>query len=263
MSNRRQPGRDNLDQDNSQIQESQDSISKSAPVRKRRRWPWILLILLVLFYFLPTIILQTPLKQKAIDWATADFKGTIVADSISSGWFSPTKISGLTVRDEEGETLATVDTISTTKSLYGLATGGSELGAIDVGSPKIYLQLRPDGSNLEDAIAEYMKPSDEPATDLPHVQLNVSGAEVHIATTTDPQTWLVSDLNINSKRNLPIENPSPSGLSGGSRTATSTGSLQRSRSGRRQRGLSVYRWRQRHCREPGPDDRITVRVGRA
>ena len=81
MSNRRQDRRENRDQETNT--EHQEMTTK----RKRRRWPWILLILLVLFYFLPAIIVRTPLKQKAIVWATADFKGNIVADNVSTGWF--------------------------------------------------------------------------------------------------------------------------------------------------------------------------------
>ena len=193
MSNRRQDRRENRDQETNT--EHQEMTTK----RKRRRWPWILLILLVLFYFLPAIIVRTPLKQKAIDWATADFKGNIVADNVSTGWFSPTRISGVTVRNDAGDTLVTVDSVTTSKSLYGFASASSELGEIEVENPKVYLHLRPDGSNLEDAIAEYMKPSDEPASDLPHLQLTVKGGEVHIATSTDTQTWLIDNLNVNSE----------------------------------------------------------------
>ena len=150
MSNRRQNGRADRDQD----QNSEAEIT--TPRRKRRRWPWIVLALLVLLFFLPTLIVQTPLKQKAIDWATADFKGNIVVDKISTGWFSPTAVSGVTVLDESGQPLVTVDKVITTKSLYGFATAGNDYGSIEIESPKIYLQLRPDGSNLEDAIAEYL-----------------------------------------------------------------------------------------------------------
>ena len=193
MSNRRQNGRADRDQD----QNSEAEIT--TPRRKRRRWPWIVLALLVLLFFLPTLIVQTPLKQKAIDWATADFKGNIVVDKISTGWFSPTAVSGVTVLDESGQPLVTVDKVITTKSLYGFATAGNDYGSIEIESPKIYLQLRPDGSNLEDAIAEYMQPTDEPATDLPHLLLKVNQGEVHIASTTDPRTTLIHNLNINSE----------------------------------------------------------------
>ena len=193
MSTRRQNDRADRDQD----QSSETEVT--TPRRKRRRWPWILLILLVLLYFLPTLILQTPLKQKAIGWATADLKGNIVVDKISTGWFSPTTVSGVTVLDEAGQPLVTVDKVTTTKSLYGFATAGNDYGSIEVDSPKIYLQLRPDGSNLEDAIAEYMKPTDEPATDLPHLLLKINKAEVHIASATDSKKTLISNLNVNSE----------------------------------------------------------------
>ena len=193
MSNRRQDRRADRDL------EPNSETETTTPRRKRRRWPWILLILFVLLYFLPTLIVQTPLKQKAIDWATADFKGDIVVDNISAGWFSPTKISGVTVLDETGQPLLTVDQVTTNKSLYGFATAGNDYGSIEIESPKIYLKLRPDGSNLEDAIAEYMKPSDEPATDLPHLLLHVNQGELHIASTTDSRTTLINNLNINSE----------------------------------------------------------------
>ena len=124
MSNRRQNRRADRDL------EPNSETETTTPRRKRRRWPWILLILLVLLYFLPTLIVQTPLKQKAIGWATADFKGDIVVDNISTGWFSPTKISGVTVLDETGQPLVTVDQVTTSKSLYGLATAGNDYGSV-------------------------------------------------------------------------------------------------------------------------------------
>ena len=174
---------------------------ESAEARKprRRRWPWVLVVLIALVYFLPTIIAQTSLKQSAINWALADFKGDVEVDSISIGWFSSTQLNGLKANDEQGQLLFEVAQIRVSKGLLGLLTTANDYGKIEVQSPTLHLQLRPNGSNFEDALAEYLKPTDEPATPLPHVQLEVTQGRVNLLSEGAPQTWLIDDVQLNSE----------------------------------------------------------------
>lgn len=168
--------------------------------KRRRRWPWVLLLgLLVVIFFLPMIVTKTSLKQTALDWALADFQGKVTADEVSVGWFSPAQLSGLKAVDPQGNTILAVEKVVTTKSLIGFLNAGNDFGYIEVHSPVINLQLRENGSNLEDALAEYLKPTDEPATPLPHVQLSVTQGQVNLSSTTDQQTWQIDELNLNSE----------------------------------------------------------------
>ncbi len=168
------------------------------PVR-RRRWPWILAALLVVVYFLPAIVTSTSIKQSAIDWALADFQGKVSAENVSIGWFSAAKLSGVKAIDEQGQTLLEIEQVNTSKSLIGWIGAGQDLGNIEVQSPILYLQLRPDGSNLEDALVEYLKPTDEPNAPLPHVQLSVVGGKVHLSTAGATQAWLVDELSLSAE----------------------------------------------------------------
>lgn len=166
---------------------------------RRRRWPWVFVVLIALVYFLPTIVAQTSLKQSAINWALADFKGDVAVDSISIGWFSSTQLNGLKANDEQGQLLLEVAQIRVAKSLLGLLTTANDYGKVEIQSPIVHLQLRSDGSNLEDALAEYLKDTDEPASPLPRIQLEVEQGRVNLVSDSAPNSWLVDEIQLTSE----------------------------------------------------------------
>lgn len=176
-----------------------ETTSTESPTVRRRRWPWVLLGLFALVYFLPAILLQTPLKQSAINWALSDFDGQVQVDSVSAGWFSAATLEGITATDSQGQPLLEIQRVTTNKSLVGFMTDSAEMGTVEIQSPTVHLQLRPDGSNLEDALANYLQPTDDPASPLPHVKLNLVDGQVHLSSSSDEQTWLINNLNVNSE----------------------------------------------------------------
>ena len=170
---------------------SDDRAGYERTTRKRRRWPWLLLLLLVVVFFLPNVIAMTGLKQKAIDYALADFNGRITVKSASFGWLQPTTLKQIEAVDEAGRPLATIEEVKTSGSLISFLTS-SDYGTIEVNQPAVWLQLRPDGSNLEDACAAWLEPADhndvadsqKSAADdnirLPKVELNINNGTVAI-----------------------------------------------------------------------------------
>ena len=183
-----------------------DYIEDTVESRRRPRWGRrigiLLLLLLVLIFFLPMILLQTSLKQKAIDYATADLNGNLKVESASAGWFSPVKLSGVQLTDQAGQTVASIDEITVDKTLLNLATG-SDYGTVRIVRPALDFQIRNDGSNLEDVLANYLAESEETETGasgepmkLPKVKLEVVEGLVQVQSPTDP-VWVFDGLNAN------------------------------------------------------------------
>ena len=180
--------------------------------RKRRRWPWLLLLLLVVVFFLPNVIAMTGLKQKALDYALADFNGRITVKSASFGWLQPTTLKQIEAVDEAGRPLATIEEVKTSGSLLSFMTS-SDYGTVEVNQPVVWVQLRPDGSNLEDACSVWLEPADQNNTAasperaangnirLPKVELNINNGTVAIFSMDETQSWQVEQLNAKANTN--------------------------------------------------------------
>ena len=187
--------------------QSDDRSRSERGTRKRRRWPWLLLVLLLLVvFFLPNVIAMTSLKQQAIDYALADFKGRVTVKSASMGWLQPVTLSQVEAIDNAGQPLASIEEIKTSRSLISFLTS-SDYGSVDVKQPAVWLQVRPDGSNLEDACAAWLAPADQdpqPTPDeeanqnfeLPKMQLNVTEGTIAVFSSTETQSWQIEQLNV-------------------------------------------------------------------
>ena len=135
---------------------------RHAEFKKRSaRWPYYLLILLVLIFFLPNLIGWFGLHQTAINYAAADFRGKIQVEKFSAGWLQPVELSGVRVVDDQQRLLLEADSIRTSKKLFKLL-GVSDYGQVTVDRPVVQVQMRLGGSNLEDALANYLSPTEQP-----------------------------------------------------------------------------------------------------
>ena len=88
--------------------------------KRSARWPYYLLILLVLIFFLPNLIGWFGLHQTAINYAAADFRGKIQVEKFSAGWLQPVELSGVRVVDDQQRLLLEADSIRTSKKLFKL-----------------------------------------------------------------------------------------------------------------------------------------------
>lgn len=147
-----------------------------------------------LLWFAPTIIVNSPLKNSILASATGDFQGEISVGSISAGWFSKLSAKNIVVLDPQGERLIEVESVQLDKNLVALLRDRSHLGTIRVQQPIVNLVLRPDGSNLEDAIAPWLVPSDEPSSIGCDVQIEDGVVQVTDAATG--VSWTATQLNV-------------------------------------------------------------------
>ena len=174
--------------------------------RRRRRWPWFLLLLGILVFLLPNIIGWFGLQQKALDYALSDFNGRVSVENVSLGWIQPIKLTNLRAVDPNGNPIFEAASVTSTKPLYSFLTS-SDYGQFDIQSPVAHVQLRPDGSNIEDAIAAYIQPADpnwtpdpnapaKPAKPLPHLTVNVVDGKAIVTSSTESRFWQIDQLNM-------------------------------------------------------------------
>lgn len=176
---------------------------------KRSRKPLIFLgglFVGALVWFAPTIVVKSPLKNRILSSATSDFHGTVSVGSISAGWLSPITVRDVVALDRQGARIAEVKTVRVEKTLVSLIRDRSDVGKINIESPIIDLVLRADGSNIEDAIAEYMKPSDD-SSDSVGCEIKITRGTVNIVDASSGETWSATELELGLA--LPKETATP------------------------------------------------------
>ena len=186
--------------------EQRESQREEKEFRRKRRWPWFLLLFGIFLFLLPNLIGWFGLQQKAIDYALSDFNGHISVEDVSLGWVQPIKLSNLKAVDPNGNPIFEAASVTSTKPLYSFLTS-NDYGQFNIQSPIAHIQLRPDGSNIEDAIAAYMQPADpnatpqpntnaEPAKPLPHLTVNILDGKANVTSSSEARYWQIDQLNV-------------------------------------------------------------------
>ena len=143
---------------------SQTKAEKNQPnwaQRMLRRVVILGILLLIVVFFLPTIVAKTPLKNMVLSRATADLNGNLTVNAMSLGWFSNIELEGVTLTDTDGNVVLTADSIETDRTLFGLYRDQSNIGTLTLNEPKATIICEPGNSNIEQVLANYLK-SDEP-----------------------------------------------------------------------------------------------------
>ena len=117
----------------------------------------LLLFVAVVVALLPTIVAKTPLRNTLIAAAVPSGTVSVTVADASLGWFTAPSLGGVEVRDAAGQPLVTVESIRLNRAPLALVANSHDLGEIEIVRPTVYLAMRPDGTNLEDAIAAFMK----------------------------------------------------------------------------------------------------------
>jgi translocation and assembly module TamB len=189
---------------------SEESSPRSRPSRSGTRlgrrwrvWPYVLILMLAVLALLPNILVWTGLHQRLLRTLTRDLDGKLEVAQVSLGWLQPISIFELEARDRGGQELLQIQRAVTSKTLLGLVReyfGGNDLGTIEIQRPRFRLQLRPDGSNLEDLIASYLKvdPSSQADRDadslaLPKLKLRIVDGQGVIGSSTEGRLWQIDD----------------------------------------------------------------------
>src|SRR5690242_19910212 len=137
---------------------AQDREDQPRPTPRRsgllRFGALVLVLLLLLAALAPTIISFTSLGPYLVaSAAKGRIDGSLDVKSVSIGWLSPVQVSGMTVKDKDDQTIATIESVVVGKSLLALIGNSQDLGTITIDKPQLLVVARPGGSNVEDLLA--------------------------------------------------------------------------------------------------------------
>lgn len=182
---------------------NQSQSQSQAPAPKRRsffaRWARRLLplvvLLLSLVWFAPTIVAKTELRNRIARAATADLKGSVNVGGASLGWLSPIELTDVTITDEAGRTIAAVPKVTSEKSLLSLARNRADLGSFTLDGAALTVVFEKGSTNLEGALAEYLKGDKPKADSRQPVALTVTNAALALTDAETNKTTRIEGVN--------------------------------------------------------------------
>ncbi len=173
----------------------QGPASRPAPRKGRKRWlllPVVVMLAAVL-WLLPGIVAHTALLDWALQTATADLDGSLAVRSASLGWLRPIVVEGIEVRDVEDRRVLNAEKFASSKPLAEILLNLSSPGRFLIEKPILNVVLRDDGSNIEDLLAEYLKPREEPPPRL-DIELRIVDGAVSLTDQTTGRTCQIENL---------------------------------------------------------------------
>jgi hypothetical protein len=138
-------------------------------------------------------VAHSPLLGWALRKGTAGLEGSVHVQSASLGWFSPISATGIEVRDGHDHTVLQASYLTGETRLLGLLLKPSSPGKFRLDRPKLAVQLRPDGSNVEDLLAKYLTgPSGGPVD----FALEIVDGSVTVTDQETRQSWQIENLQL-------------------------------------------------------------------
>ncbi len=163
----------------------------------RRRLLTFLVLLVVAIAALPYLVAKTPLRNVLLSAAVPNGALRVTSRDASLSWFSAPSLTGLEIKDPAGNVLMAAERAGIDRAPLSLLANRSELGLIEIVRPTIYVQVRPDGSNLEDAaqrlLAELAAPEEPPPAAEPTVSpsfaVRIVEGTIHIEDAANNRRW--------------------------------------------------------------------------
>jgi translocation and assembly module TamB len=204
--------RDNRGQSKTPVKSSDSPKVQKAKRAPRWRLLSVLAALAVVAWFLPTIIVKTPLLPWVLKLATADVKGSVTVRSASLGWLSPIEVQGIEVKDAANKPVLAVDSVTGDRMLGSILFNYTNLGKFTLVGTKLSVAMRENGTNVEDMFAKYLTTTtttkEKATTSNIAVAVEIVDGE---ASLIDEQTGLVCEVR---KMTLKF------GMTGGADSAT-------------------------------------------
>jgi len=168
------------------------------PLPRRSKWRGRLTLLVVsgllLAWVAPMVVAKTPLLNYVIDKALADLNGTVQIADASLGWFSPVEVRQVVVCDAAGKPVARVESAMSEETLFHIATHLASPGKFRLEHPRLELVVRDQGSNLEDLVAELLKPKEDAASAGIDLTIEVADGTLVLRDETNGGQWQIDHL---------------------------------------------------------------------
>jgi hypothetical protein len=170
----------------------------------------------LILWFLPALAARSSIRDKMVKEAIPWFRGSVSLGEVSLGWLSPVRVRGIAVQDEHGAPLAEVAEAATARTLLAILLNSQNLGEIQLTQPVVHAEVRPGGSNLEDALAPFLElDSGEASVAL---VLNIAGGKCIVRDDAGRETVL-SEIDaavaVPGEKSLPYKVDLAANISGG------------------------------------------------
>lgn len=157
-------------------------------------------------WLLPTLVGHTPLVSWIASRAAADVNGRIEVQSASLGWFSPVRLYGLKIVDQEDQPVIEVPEVHGDRALTAMLWSAANMGRFRLEGPRFNVVLRDNGSNVEEIFAKYLAPREKKKID---VSVEIVDGSVSIEEARSQRTWQIDkfalDFAMPADRSRPIE----------------------------------------------------------
>ncbi len=189
-----------------------ERLNSRPTVQKHRRWivAGIVTFGLIgaLICFAPSIVAHSPVSGWILSSIGGDLDGRVTADSFSLGWFSPIGLSDVEIRDAQDKVVLTAPRVLGDKSLTSVLLDMARPGRFRIENPQLNVVLREDGSNVEDLIAAYLAPSDEPSAEL-GLGLDIVDGQITVSDQGTQRAWQIDKfqmaMNMSADGNQPLD----------------------------------------------------------
>lgn len=159
----------------------------------------LLLLLLALLLFVlaaPWLVANTPLRGWVLGRIGAGLGVGLSAKEMKLNWFTPIELSGVTVSDAEGESLAEVERVTTTRSLLGLVCNHrSDIGTFRFEKAALRVAFQGNTSNLEALLSKLPKPENNGGKG-PALGIEFVNASVHVHDGERKSDWLLDPVDL-------------------------------------------------------------------
>lgn len=162
-----------------------DETPPNARGGKRLKWPLLAIGLVALA---PSLLTWSGQHKSILGFVNPELKQAVAFESITTHWWSPVKLTGVTVRDltqaadenADATALVTIDSVSIQQPLWKLALSMGRGMEVTLQRPVVNLRVTDGVTNVEQTIAELFGESESSSGDSFPIVLNVEDGKVRL-----------------------------------------------------------------------------------
>ena len=162
--------------------------------RPRRRWVASALVTLAVLgvaaWLAPAALVHTSLRDRPLAVAFSGIDGSITSTGATWGWLDGIEYRDVVLRDRAGRAVVIVPRIVIDRGILRLAIDRSNLGTVRLIEPEALVEVRSDGSSLEDILATWLASTGH----APAFELEVLGATVELSDVVRSDAWRLTDV---------------------------------------------------------------------
>jgi hypothetical protein len=138
----------------------------------------------------PTLLVHTSLRDRPLAAAFTGIDGTISSGGATWRWLGSLEYRDVVLRDRAGRAAVVVPLVVIDRGLIRLAFERSNLGTVRLVEPEVLVEVRGDGSSLEDILAAWLAA----AGPAPAMELEVVDATIEFVDVVRQDAWRLSDV---------------------------------------------------------------------